>query len=281
MDDIKTKCYNILLEIDRICKLSNIKYFIYAGTLLGAIRHRGFIPWDDDIDVVMFRDDYRNFFQACKEYLDKDRFVLQSIDTDPFTCHPWMKLHDKNTAFISGIRRDGTIEGISIDIFPIDNAPNNFFIRKIRSSIVNSINFIYQWRFCYHNPNATRKMKLFQKIVSIIPPIDELKFKKRYEKYLQKYNHRLTLSVVYLSNRKYERKVISRDVFSSSVMLQFEDGFFPAPIGWDLVLRGLYGDNYMQLPPKEKRISDHGTCIIDLDHSWTEYKRGSNGYEKI
>lgn len=70
MNEIQKKCLNVLLEIDRICKLSGIKYYIYSGTLLGAVCHRGFIPWDDDIDIVMMRDQYEKFANVCEIYLD-------------------------------------------------------------------------------------------------------------------------------------------------------------------------------------------------------------------
>lgn len=125
MNEIQEKCLGVLIEIDRVCKMAGIEYFIYSGTLLGAVRHGGFIPWDDDIDIVMMREQYDKFADACEVYLNKDDFQLQSIYTDPMTSNGWMKLHDKHTAFIDGGRRKGAMEGINVDIFPIDNAPDN------------------------------------------------------------------------------------------------------------------------------------------------------------
>ena len=90
-----------------------------------------------------------------------------------------------------------------------------------------------------------------------------------------------TKNVAYFSNRKYVKKIVDRSVFDDTVMLRFEDRLFPAPIGWNKVLEGLYGKNYMQLPPKEQRVTVHGTAVIDLEHSWRNYRRGINGYEKI
>ncbi len=281
MNETKQKCYKILLEIDKICKISGLKYYIYAGTLLGAVRHGGFIPWDDDIDIVMMREDYDRFPNACEAYLDKDKFVLQTIYSDPMGNNPWMKLHDKKTAFISGIRRDGAIEGINVDIFPVDNAPDDDTALQRRAKFFDSMNPIYQWRFAARRKNVGWKMKIYQPLIQLIPPLNEKKFKEAYDRKIREYDNQNTKRVVYFSNRKYMRKVIDRSVFSDSVMLRFEDGEFPAPIGWQQVLESLYGKNYMQLPPKEQQVTVHGTAVIDLEHSWTEYKRGENGYEKV
>lgn len=281
MNDIQKKCFDILVEIDRVCKLAGLKYFIYAGTLLGAVRHKGFIPWDDDIDIVMFRKDYDKFPDACKKYLNSEHYELQTIYSDPLASNPWMKLHDKNTAFLSNIRREGAMEGINIDIFPVDNAPDDEKELQKRARYFDKMNFIYQWRFVYHSPNSSVKMRTFQTIISLIPPLKEEKFKKKYDSKIQEYNKKNTNNVVYFSNRMYRKKVVDRSVFNDTVMLPFEDGFFPAPAGWKIVLEQMYGKKYMELPPENERVSVHGTAIIDLEHSWREYRRGVNGYEKI
>ena len=281
MNDTQKKCYNILLEIDRVCRCAGIKYYLYAGTLLGAVRHNGFIPWDDDIDIVMMRKDYESFPSACRKYMDKDKFILQTIQSDPFANNPWMKLHDKNTAFLSGIRRSGAMEGINIDIFPIDNVPDDENILHNRAKYFDCMNLIYQWRFARVRKNVGWKMKIFQTLIKYIPPWNEKQFKEKYNKKIQEYNSQNTRRVVYFSNRKYMKKVIERSVFDKTVFLTFEERSFPAPAGWEEVLKGLYGENYMKIPPKEQQITVHGTLKLDLEHSWTEYKWSEKGYEKI
>ena len=184
MDDLKKYCLDILLEIDRICKKYSIDYYLYAGTLLGAVRHKGFIPWDDDIDVVMFRKDYNRFLDICKKESKGSRYELQTIETDPYTNNPWAKLHDKNTAFISGFRREEAMEGVNIDIFPIDNAPDNSIIRKVRGILVDKCNYIYQFRFAREFDECTLKMRIFRKIIACIPPWDEMKQEEYVEKIL-------------------------------------------------------------------------------------------------
>lgn len=271
-DTIKSKAFQLLCVVDDICSRNNIRYFIYAGTLLGAIRHKGFIPWDDDIDVVMFRSEYNRFIEACKTDLNTQKYFLQTIFSDPLTSNPWAKLHDINTAFISGVRRSGAAEGINIDIFPVDNAPDSKIIRNIRAKLIDKLNYIYQYRFQAHMAKSSRKMRLFQWAISLIPPWNEQKYKIRYDGYVQKYNKQETCNVVYLSNRKYKKKVVPREWLSDSVRVSFEDRLFPAPKEWEKVLISLYGKNYMQLPPQEDRVTVHGTKIIDVNRSWRSYK---------
>lgn len=278
-NEIVKKCLGILAEIDRLCKANDIKYFAYAGTLLGAVRHKGLIPWDDDIDVVMPRKDYERFAKVCETQLSEG-FELQTIYTDPLTNNPWMKLHDVNTAFISGVRRKGCMEGINIDIFPIDNVPDDELEREKRAKYIDKINGIYEYRFAAKSKNDSVKMKLFKMVISLIPPFNEQKFKEKYDKYIQACNDKETKDVVYFSNRKYMRKVIDRHVFDEIVYLPFEDIEIPVPVGYLQVLEGLYGKNYMELPPVEERVTVHGNIIIDTEKSWKEYEEAYN-YERV
>lgn len=271
-DTIKSKAFQLLCVVDDICSRNNIRYFIYAGTLLGAIRHKGFIPWDDDIDVVMFRSEYERFIEVCKKDLDSQKIFLQTIFSDPLTSNPWAKLHDANTAFISGVRRSGAAEGINLDIFPVDNVPDNRAIRNIRARLIDKLNYIYQYRFQAHMVRSSWKMRLFQWAISLIPPWNEQRYKQCYDNYIQKYNGHVTRDVVYLSNRKYNRKIVPREWLAESVKVSFEGRLFSAPKEWDKVLVSLYGADYMQLPPKEDRVTVHGTKIIDVNHSWRAYK---------
>ena len=272
MNDIQKKCLGILLELDRVCKAANLQYYIYSGTLLGAVRHGGFIPWDDDIDCVMMRNQYEKLADACEKYMDKERFELQTIYSDPLGCNGWIKLHDKNTAYIDGGRRKGAMEGINVDIFPVDNAPDLDFILKFRAKIINKMNFIYQYRFMKHSSNSSFKMKLFQKIISFIPPWNELKFKVKYDKYIQRYNSKSTKRVVYFSNADYLKKVVPKECFDSVEYVNFEGNSFPAPVNWKKVLEIRYGSDYMTPPPLKEQVSQHGTKIIDINHSWREYQ---------
>lgn len=271
MNEIQEKCFELLQEIDHVCKRAGLKYYIYSGTLLGAVRHKGFIPWDDDIDLVMMRDEYEKFPDACHKYLDHKKYVLQTIYSDPFASNGWMKLHDRNTTFISGARRKRAMEGINVDIFPVDNVPDSDFVMKIRSRIIDKVNIIYQYRFLNHSSKASLKMRAFQALILLIPPWNEQKFKRAYDHYIQRYNKYKTKRVVYFSNAKYMLKVVPRSCLDSTVDLPFEKGSFPAPSNWKKVLEIRYGEDYMTPPPESQRNSQHGAKIIDLTHSWLDF----------
>lgn len=124
----------ILIEIDRICKKNHIRYSLTGGTLLGAVRHGGFIPWDDDADVSMLRSEYRKFQKACKTDLDKSRFYFQDIDNTPGYRWGYGKVRRKDSLFLREHQEDMPYEqGVFVDVFPRDAVPDNKVLRKMHS----------------------------------------------------------------------------------------------------------------------------------------------------
>lgn len=122
----------MLIEIDRICRKYNINYSLDGGTLLGAVRHGGFIPWDDDIDVIMRREEYQKFYKACRKDLDKTRFFLQEYRTDRHYRWGYEKLRRKGTEFVRlGQEHLKSVGGIFVDIFVVDNVPDHPAARRL------------------------------------------------------------------------------------------------------------------------------------------------------
>lgn len=116
----------MLLEVDRICRENDIIYSILYGTILGAVRHKGFIPWDDDLDIGMTREEFEKFEKVCELKLDKERFFLQTARSDPEYRWGYAKLRRKGTEYIrAGQEAIKCVSGVSIDIFIIDNMPDN------------------------------------------------------------------------------------------------------------------------------------------------------------
>ena len=124
----------MLIEVDRICKKCEIKYNIIAGTLLGAVRHGGYIPWDDDADVAFLRPEYEKFRKACKTELDKDRFYFQDHRNTKGYRWGYGKIRRKNTLFLRENQEHMPYEqGIFIDIFPLDGVPDNYLARSLKN----------------------------------------------------------------------------------------------------------------------------------------------------
>ena len=123
----------MLIEVDRICRKNNIKYTLAGGTMLGAVRHKGFIPWDDDIDVRFKREEYEKFYEACKKDLDNEHFFLQEYRTDPNYRWGYSKMRLKGSEFIRiGQEHMHYVTGVNIDIFITDNIPDNAIQRRIQ-----------------------------------------------------------------------------------------------------------------------------------------------------
>ena len=122
----------MLIEVDRICRKYDIRYSLDGGTLLGAIRHNGFIPWDDDADVVMLRSEYDKFYKACLKELDTEKFFLQEYRTDSQYRWGYSKMRRNGTVFLrEGQEHVKCNQSVFIDIFIYDNVPDHIVIRRL------------------------------------------------------------------------------------------------------------------------------------------------------
>lgn len=122
----------MMIEVDRICRKNGIKYSLSGGTLLGAIRHKGFIPWDDDADIMFTHEEYEKFYRACKSDLDTARFFLQDFRTDSGYRWGYGKLRRRNTEYIKrGQEHLEQKTGVCIDLFEYQYLPDNLLARKI------------------------------------------------------------------------------------------------------------------------------------------------------
>jgi len=239
----------LLVEFDRICRKHNIIYSIDGGTLLGAVRHGGFIPWDDDADVVMVRKEYEKFLSVVDQELDTDKFYLQDLNRTPGYRWGYGKLRRRNTEFIRLNQEHMPYEqGIFLDIFVCDNVPDNYLLR----CMCNFHSFIYRKIFYSEVGKGTASglAKLVYKVLNLIP---EKTIKKRYNKYVKFRNKKSTEMVKCLTfqacNNVYGYK---RKWYEDTIDMQFEDVSLKACRDYDEYLKFLYGD-YMKLPPIEKR----------------------------
>ena len=258
----------ILKEVISICEKHGLKYYAYGGTALGAIRHNGFIPWDDDIDIAMFRDDYEELLKIMETELGEEYYVLTMLKQKDFYM-PISQVCLKGTRFENSYELPTShVKGICIDIFPIDNLPKSFNKQKIQHYMVQIIRHLLINSL--YNINTPNKIMSFihSVIHHILKTIPGPKFlKKRYLNRLTKYNEIETnyctvffSQVDFLKFGKYG--FFDKRDFEPSIKVKFEDIEINIQKEYDKILTMYYGD-YMTLPPKEKRYNI-GPDLIDF-----------------
>ncbi len=246
IEDIKKIELNMLKELHDFCIKNEIKYFLAYGTLLGAVRHKGFIPWDDDIDLCMLRSDYEKFIR----YFNSDKYSICIPGAKSYN-YPFVKVYDKSTILNEKTTSRKTIFGIYIDIFPLDYFPKeqktlkkiahyrniidikNSKLKKKRS-ILKSI-AVFAAKTVYLVYSIEKACKKMDVICANIPKTDLLS----------------DLVWGFKSDEKFPS-----ELFLETCCLEFENEEFYAMKEYDRYLRRIYGD-YMTLPPIEKRISNH------------------------
>jgi lipopolysaccharide cholinephosphotransferase len=239
----------LLEEVDRICRKNHISYSIDGGTLLGAVRHGGFIPWDDDADVIMNRSEYNRFVQALSEDMDKNKFYFQDINCTRGYRWGYGKLRRKDTQFVRlGQEYMPYEQGVFLDIFVCDNVPDNYLLR----CLCNFHSFLF--RKVFYSEVGKNNAKGFSRIVyRILNKIPEESIKRRYSSYIKFRNRKRTNWVKCLTfpacNNTYGYK---REWYEDTIDMKFEGKTFRACRKYEEYLTFLYGD-YMEIPPVEQR----------------------------
>lgn len=260
---------NILKVFANFCDSHNLQYFLDSGTLIGAIRHKGFIPWDDDIDVCFLRKDYERFKELMLERnLLLNEYLKVEFEDDSF--YPYLKIVDTRTVLIEYPKTNPLQTGIYIDIFPKDGLMSLDGIEKKRADKVQKYN-LYSWIGSFTYGKYLRSGRIKDKILAYAIKI----MIPRPQKYK---NKAITLAKKYFGKEcPFVSSIVcsgltggvAKECFSSQIEVIFEGEKFKVPIGYDTYLRSLYTGDYMVPPPPEKRVS-HETEIY-----WKE------GYNKI
>lgn len=254
LDELKKIQIDILNSIDDFCTKNNINYWIDCGTLLGAIRHKGYIPWDDDIDIGMLREDYEKFAKSFNSSNERYKFHCYELDNNWF--YTYGKVTDEQTLLYEPDKKSGIESAIFVDVFVYDNAPENekelqkmFRKRDIYRKLSNLQiykNFYVKKKTKYNFIRYPLHllMQLFPKRYFIKKGIEVSK----------KYSDITTIKVGNFTSSS--KMTCDKKVFDSFIDVEFEGRKYKAPVGYDQWLRSFYGD-YMKLPPEEKRVSHH------------------------
>lgn len=259
LEKVKHIELDVLKEIHRICIKNNISYSLTGGTLLGAIRHKGFIPWDDDIDIVMLQDDYIKFLNIAKKQLS-ERYYLENWDTDNYFGYPPItKVMVKNTTMReTKLGNSNANDGIFIDIFPLYNSPDYSLLRKCIFSTLQRIEKNIRCRngFYFKQSHIRRVIYKIRRLLYSLIPMSV--FKSVFECILSVSSHNDQSQFVISYGGVYgvEKETLKREWFDDYIEVDFEGYKFLALVGYDEYLKSHYGD-YMKLPPLEDRVPHH------------------------
>lgn len=271
IDEMKAVSLNMMLDVADFCDKYNIRYYICGGTLLGAIRHKGYIPWDDDIDIIMPRPDYLRFL---KEYNgSNERYVVYGVENNSKYWRTFAKVFDLNTHLQEdNIRCEKPDNGVFIDIFPIDGLPKSRTAQKLLFKEQEFLNFLYHcsaWGYTKSFKYADSKARfavlkgyirtyLKYVAVTIFGWLPTYKLIKLINSNASKYGYDEADEVAAIVDCHYggERERMPKNVFEPRRKFEFEGHQLWGSEGYDLYLSNLYG-NYMELPPEDRRVTHH------------------------
>lgn len=254
-EELKRIQLELLDYFDSFCKENNLNYWLDYGSLLGAIRHKGYIPWDDDLDIAMLREDYEKAASLFNNQRNQ-RFIFQTPSNDHNTQYPFGKLIDTTTVLFE-YGKNGIQTGVYVDVFVYDNSPDS----------IKSRNRLFKYRDLF---GRIRRLQLpmregigrYKQILYLVGSKVMNCFSKGFinrliDKNAKRYE---SIDTNYVSSFSdpYDSTYfcVNKSLFQNFINVEFEGKYYPAPHQYDYWLRVLYGD-YMILPPKDKRFPQH------------------------
>ena len=260
VDEIKQRVFDVLCYIDDVCKKNGIVYYLDSGTLLGAVRHKGFIPWDDDVDILVDRADYERFIKAINN--DGDHYRALSMHNTKDYHYLFAKVVDTETELIEEpVSVEGM--GVFVDVFPMDHLPSSDIKRRLFQRKIH----LYRMALTVlrRNEQGDKPNCAIQKVVYLMfkhSGWKKVQFK--LDSMLAKRKDQVTKykGNVVCSFNPY--RDVKTEIYGEPVKLQFESREFSAPKKYKEYLTILYGD-YMKLPPEDKRVSNHDFKVYMRD----------------
>lgn len=261
----------LLQEFDRVCRKNNIRYILFAGSALGAVRHHGFIPWDDDLDVALLREDYDRLMRLDPAEWNA-AYYMQCEYSDHWPIH-FSKLRKNNTTCLEKYHpKDNQIhQGIYIDVFPIDNASDSTLVSKLQfiaSKVVIAKSFSKRG---YETRSTLKRIALgLSRILPLKPFYALVTMKKR--------RASIYVHSFFGGSIKYEKGIFKRECFTQTLEMPFESMIVPISKHYHDMLTQQYGD-YMTLPSEEERKCKVHAILVDTERNYTEYEHYRDGME--
>lgn len=253
--ELRAAQIKILNSFADFCTANSLSYYLYAGTLLGTVRHQGYIPWDDDIDVTMPRRDYDRLHSIASAQGAINGFSLCSPSLTPGFPWPFAKIADNPGTLVLEENGNDYRIGINIDVFPLDGWPTGVAVRWVHGT---SIRLLRGLIYSHHSPPSFKGSNLRESVLVLAKPVAKRisldwlirKISARASRYSTE-DSGLAGVVVW------DPELVPTRAYSEVAELPFEKRRYRAPGGYDIVLSAMYG-NYLQLPPPELRVSPHG-----------------------
>ena len=253
IEEMKTIQLDIMRSVHRFCEENQITYFLSHGSLIGAVRHKGFIPWDDDIDLFMPREEYERFCKLFSNAESQYHLRIANSETKPYYGRPMSKVYDTRTLLVEPNYVGDDPIGINIDIWPLDGIPADEKRQKVHLRQIKILQKVLYGRVV--------RMKACKGIIQksahfVLLPFSSRQIVHKINHCLLKYHFENSTNVTCAVDPY--KKVYKRDWFDYAVLANFEGEQFFIPNGANEILSTIYGD-YMKLPPESKRIPHHIT----------------------
>lgn len=268
MTEIQNIELDILKEIIIICENNNINYFLVCGSALGAAKYNGFIPWDDDIDVGMFRNDYERFLEIAPKQLPSHLF-LQNYKSDKYYPLFFSKIRNSNTTFLQTSFNDIDMNhGVYVDVFPLDTYPK----KKISQILLEKKKWLYAHEIaCAWNTKRGRFGEILKQFFIFLGKKENVsKSIKKYEKTVAFYKGERGNIIVNFGNWQGKLEYAPKEQYGNGTLATFEGLKVRIPERYDEYLTQKYNDWRAELPP-EQQVGHHYADIIDLNRPYTDY----------
>ena len=260
------------VEFYNFCKRNNLLCYLCGGGCIGAVRHKGWIPWDDDLDFFMPRDDYEKAIILWKEQMNGSRYVMENSDANHIDGNLFFTIRDSKTTYIKPYQTGFDItHGIVLDVFPLDGYPDSSWQRSLQVFWA----LIYSLFRSQTVPVKHGKLKaLIARVLLFLVPTQKGRYKVWYfaQKQMSKYSITSCSGITELcAGPGYMKNWYPKSYFETFVLKPFEEEILPIPVGYDGYLKIAFGE-YMQCPPKERQNPTHEVSFIDLERSYENYR---------